>query len=62
LTQEIDRLKIECIKYKSENIKLHKEANIAMQEICRLRGQVAKLRSKIIRMKGVTSVTGCNKA
>lgn len=51
-TREFDRLRAECIKYKSENIKLHKEANANMQEICRLRHQVAKLRSKIIRMKG----------
>ena len=47
---ELSTTRTECIKYKSENIKLHKEANANMQEICRLRGQVANLRSKIIRI------------
>ncbi|HSW65053.1 MAG TPA: hypothetical protein VLH56_17340 [Dissulfurispiraceae bacterium] len=32
-----------------QNDKLHREANLNMAEICRLRGQVALLRSKIIK-------------
>lgn len=36
-------------KIKAENDRLHREANLNMAEICRLRGQVALLRSKIIK-------------
>jgi hypothetical protein len=36
--------------YLEENIRLHKEANLNMQEICRLRGQVARVRSNIVKI------------
>jgi len=39
----------ENIKLRADNAKLHAEANINMKEICRLRGQVAKLRSVIVK-------------
>ena len=48
-TEEIDRLRAENIKLKAADIRLHKEANINMQEICRLRGQLAKVRSLIVK-------------
>ena len=44
-TEEIDRLR-------AENDRLQKEANINMQEICRLRGQIAKIRALIIKKAG----------
>ena len=40
-TEEIERLRV-------ENGRLHKEANINMQEICRLRGELTKLMAAIV--------------
>jgi hypothetical protein len=36
----------------SINDRLQKEANLNMQEICRLRGQIAKIRALIIKKAG----------
>ena len=39
-------------KLNTEISRLHKEANINMKELCRVRGQLAKLRAAIIKRAG----------
>ena len=41
--------KVEIEKLRDENDRLQKEANINMQEICRLREKIGKIRTLIIK-------------